>query len=245
MQILCPCPPYLESIPNRNSRPAILLRESRPREREDQAPHAGQSVAVATLPGRGHPAGAQGMPGCRRSGRGFRHPPGPGPWPCLRRAGLVPSAGIALDPAPPRQPRAGSRPGCHRPADSRSHVQAGDGTPAVTRDGHFQPRHRSRPGSGQRQRDARDARLAARSPALDRTEPGEPASSRTDADSVRRQFQLLRGARGPLAKFGHNRDGKKKGEKQITFGLLCAGDGCPVAVEVFAGNTSDPATVSG
>ena len=47
----------------------------------------------------------------------------------------------------------------------------------------------------------------------------------------------------PLAKFGHNRDGKK-GKKQITFGLLCAGDGCPVAVEVFAGNTSDPATVS-
>ncbi len=51
----------------------------------------------------------------------------------------------------------------------------------------------------------------------------------------------------PLAEFAHNRDGKKgkKGKKQITFGLQCAGDGCPVAVEVFAGNTSDPATVSG
>ena len=47
----------------------------------------------------------------------------------------------------------------------------------------------------------------------------------------------------PLAAFGHNRDGKK-GKKQITFGLLCATDGCPVAVEVFSGNTADPSTVA-
>ena len=47
----------------------------------------------------------------------------------------------------------------------------------------------------------------------------------------------------PLAAFGHNRDGKK-GRQQIVFGLLCAHDGCPVAVEVFAGNTADPTTVA-
>ena len=46
-----------------------------------------------------------------------------------------------------------------------------------------------------------------------------------------------------LAAFGHNRDGKK-GKRQIVFGLLCAGDGCPVAVEVFPGNTGDPSTVA-
>ena len=46
----------------------------------------------------------------------------------------------------------------------------------------------------------------------------------------------------PLAFFGHNRD-KKKGKKQIVYGLLCSTDGCPVAVEVFCGNTGDPATV--
>jgi transposase len=45
-----------------------------------------------------------------------------------------------------------------------------------------------------------------------------------------------------LAQYGHNRDGKK-GKKQIVFGLLCASDGCPVAVEVFEGNTSDPTTI--
>jgi transposase len=30
---------------------------------------------------------------------------------------------------------------------------------------------------------------------------------------------------------------------QIVYGLLCAADGCPVAVEVFEGNTADPATI--
>ena len=46
----------------------------------------------------------------------------------------------------------------------------------------------------------------------------------------------------PLAAFGHNRDGKK-GKKQIVFGLLCTPEGCPIAVEVFSGNTADPSTV--
>jgi len=47
----------------------------------------------------------------------------------------------------------------------------------------------------------------------------------------------------PLAKRGHNRDGKK-GKLQIVYGLLCAPDGCPVAVEVFDGNTADPKTLA-
>jgi hypothetical protein len=46
-----------------------------------------------------------------------------------------------------------------------------------------------------------------------------------------------------LAKRGYNRDGKK-GKLQIVYGLLCAPDGCPVAVEVFEGNTADPNTLS-
>ena len=53
----------------------------------------------------------------------------------------------------------------------------------------------------------------------------------------------LEGQRCPLAAFGHNRDGKK-GKRQIVFGLLCSAEGCPVAVELFAGNTADPATVA-
>ena len=45
-----------------------------------------------------------------------------------------------------------------------------------------------------------------------------------------------------LASFGHNRDGKK-GKLQIVYGLLCAADGCPVAIEVFDGATADPKTL--
>ena len=45
-----------------------------------------------------------------------------------------------------------------------------------------------------------------------------------------------------LAQFGYNRDGKK-GKLQIVFGLLCSPQGCPVAIEVFEGNVGDPATL--
>jgi hypothetical protein len=47
----------------------------------------------------------------------------------------------------------------------------------------------------------------------------------------------------PLAALGHSRD-KKKGKLQIVFGLLCNAEGCPVAVEVYEGNTSDPTTLT-
>lgn len=46
----------------------------------------------------------------------------------------------------------------------------------------------------------------------------------------------------PLAAIGHSRDGQK-GTLQIVFGLLCDAEGCPVAVEVYAGNTGDPTTL--
>jgi len=46
----------------------------------------------------------------------------------------------------------------------------------------------------------------------------------------------------PLARRGYNRD-KKKGKLQIVFGLLCNIKGCPVAVEVFSGDTGDPSTL--
>jgi len=51
------------------------------------------------------------------------------------------------------------------------------------------------------------------------------------------------GRRSGLVKFGHKRDGKKR-FPQIVYGLLCTGDGCPVAIEVFEGNTADPVTFS-
>ena len=52
----------------------------------------------------------------------------------------------------------------------------------------------------------------------------------------------LEGRRCPLGRRGYSRDGKR-GKLQIEFGLLCDVEGRPVAVEVFHGNTADPATV--
>ena len=46
-----------------------------------------------------------------------------------------------------------------------------------------------------------------------------------------------------LAANGHSRDGKRD-DPQIEFGLVCTAQGCPIAVEVFKGNTADPATVA-
>ena len=50
------------------------------------------------------------------------------------------------------------------------------------------------------------------------------------------------GSACPLARYGHNRDGKK-GKLQVNYGLLCELQGRPVAVTVFAGNVGDPRTV--
>lgn len=47
----------------------------------------------------------------------------------------------------------------------------------------------------------------------------------------------------PLAKLGYSRDGKR-GTPRIVFGVLCNGEGCPLAVQVFDGATGDPATLT-
>lgn len=45
-----------------------------------------------------------------------------------------------------------------------------------------------------------------------------------------------------LAHYGFSRD-HRSDRPQLVIGLLCAADGCPVAVEVFEGNTADPKTL--
>jgi hypothetical protein len=51
----------------------------------------------------------------------------------------------------------------------------------------------------------------------------------------------LEGEHNELAAFGYNRDGKR-GKRQIVIGLLCDGQGRPLCIEVFEGNTQDPKT---
>jgi transposase len=53
----------------------------------------------------------------------------------------------------------------------------------------------------------------------------------------------LEGRHCELAQFGHSRD-HRRDRMQIVYGLLCTPQGCPVAIEVFAGNTGDPKTLT-
>ena len=53
----------------------------------------------------------------------------------------------------------------------------------------------------------------------------------------------LEGRHCPLAQHGYSRD-RRPDRLQIVYGLLCDRDGRPIAIEVFAGDTGDPATLS-
>ncbi|MFQ5601297.1 MAG: IS1634 family transposase [Candidatus Krumholzibacteriia bacterium] len=53
----------------------------------------------------------------------------------------------------------------------------------------------------------------------------------------------LEGRSCPLAKLGYSRD-RKKDKLQVVFGLLCEREGRPIGVEVFEGNTGDPRTLT-
>ena len=53
---------------------------------------------------------------------------------------------------------------------------------------------------------------------------------------------FVQGTHCPLAAFGYSRD-RKRGKRQVNYGVLTDTHGRPVAIEVFAGNMADPATV--
>ncbi len=64
---------------------------------------------------------------------------------------------------------------------------------------------------------------------------------------LRPHLDLLRGLTAtvgpvPVAAFGHSRD-HRSDRPQVVIGLLCTGDGIPVAHHVFAGNTADVSTL--
>jgi len=81
-----------------------------------------------------------------------------------------------------------------------------------------------------------------------------PSQDRIEAGLARRHLKdstlalydvtstYFEGRKCSLAARGHSRDGRRD-KLQIVIGLLCSSDGCPVAIEVFAGNTGDPKTL--
>lgn len=81
---------------------------------------------------------------------------------------------------------------------------------------------------------ARQARIEAR---LARRHLGEGGQVLYDVSS-----SYYEGHTCPLMRFGHDRDGKR-GKPIVVYGLLADDQGRPVALEVYAGNTADPRTV--
>jgi len=51
----------------------------------------------------------------------------------------------------------------------------------------------------------------------------------------------VEGTKNELAAFGYSRDGKR-GKRQVEYGVIATSAGLGLAVEIFAGNTSDPAS---
>jgi hypothetical protein len=84
--------------------------------------------------------------------------------------------------------------------------------------------------------------LLSRQPAIERAlakkHLGEGSLTLYDLTST-----YFEGRHCPLARHGYSRD-ERPGKLQIVFGLLTDSEGCPVAVEVFEGDAADPATVA-
>src|SRR5512132_149306 len=211
---------YVAVVPNRGPRPAILLRESYRDGDKGQEPHAEEPVGLA---GRADPAAARGAArgDAGAGGRGF------GDRACLAARTRV---GGTRHGAPDRARPAAAAPagaaakagaGADRGAADRSGGQAGDGAGARRDDGDPLARRDPRAGRGHRQGGLRGARLAGPGSAGDREGARQAPSRGRLPRPLRSHLEL---SRGPL---------------------LRAADGCPIAVEVFEGDTADPSTLAG
>src|ERR1700738_5112052 len=160
---------------------------------------------------------------------------------CARRRAAPP--GVATP------PRSGAGP--DRCAPARARGQAGERADAGSR--YRQPFAGRDAGARPRRRQGGlcRARLAGQRAAVHRSQAGPPPPEERRAAALRCHLHprfrggrlYLEGRCCELAQYGYSRD--HRGDRpQIVIGLMCAADGCPVAVEVFEGNTADPLTLS-
>ena len=228
---------YIDTVPNRSSPPAILLREGWREGGKVKKRTIANLSKMAPRQDRGPARRAQ-EPNPRRT-RG-RPSPSPAPAPTAMSAAVLASLRglglerlIAAKPSrrralvvamivarilAPRSKLATARGLCD---DTLSHSLAGElGLGAVDEDALYAAMDwlLERQGSIER-------RLARRHLA-------DGALVLYDVSST-----WMEGRCCPLARHGYARDGKR-GKAQIVFGLLCNAEGCPVAVEVFAGDTA-------
>lgn len=81
--------------------------------------------------------------------------------------------------------------------------------------------------------------LAQRQASVERALAPRPAGGAVYLYDVTSAY--FEGQKNELADYGYNRDGKR-GKKQVVAGLLTDGQGEPLAIELYRGNTSDPPT---
>jgi transposase len=236
---------YVATVPNRNSPPAILLRESyrqdgkvKTRTLANISHLASHQIDALRLALAGSlPAASSPLPDSFRISRSLPHGHVAAVLGCLRQLQLD----SILDPAPSRQRDLVIAMIVARILEPASKLATARGLHSET----------LRHSLGEvLQLDAADETELYQ--AMDWLLPRQP---RIEQQLAKRQLcngglvlydltsTYFEGRHCPLGKLGHSRDGKS-GKPQIVFGLLTNASGCPVAVEVFAGNTADPNTVA-
>lgn len=235
---------YVATVPNRNSPPAILLRESY---RQDGKVKTRTLVNISHLRPQqiealrstlaGSPPGAALLPDSFLISRSLPHGHAAAVLGCLRNLQLD----SILDPLPSRNRDLVAAMIVARILDPASKLATARGLHAGTLNSSLAELLQVA--------SAGEAELYQ---AMDWLLPRQP---RIEQELAKRQLTngglvlydltstYFEGRHCPLAKLGHSRD-NKSGNPQIVFGLLTNAQGCPVAVEVFSGNTADPNTVA-
>lgn len=236
---------YVATVPNRNSPPAILLRESYRENGKVKTRtlanishlHVQKIEALRRALSGSVPAADSPLPDCFRIARSLPHGHVAAVLGCLRNLQLD----SILDPVPGRQRELVIAMIVARILEPASKL-------ATARGLHTDTLHHSL-GDVLRLDSADETELYQ---AMDWLLPRQ---ARIEQQLARRQLSngglvlydltstYFEGRHCPLAKLGHSRD-DKSGKPQVVFGLLTNAAGCPVAVEIFEGNTGDPRTVA-
>ena len=236
---------YVATVPNRNSPPAILLRESYRENGKVKTRtlanishlHVQKIEALRRALSGSVPAADSPLPDCFRIARSLPHGHVAAVLGCLRNLQLD----SILDPVPGRQRELVIAMIVARILEPASKL-------ATARGLHTDTLHHSL-GDVLRLDSADETELYQ---AMDWLLPRQ---ARIEQQLARRQLSngglvlydltstYFEGRHCPLAKLGPSRD-DKSGKPQVVFGLLTNAAGCPVAVEIFEGNTGDPRTVA-
>jgi len=233
---------YVETVPNRNSPPAILLRESF---RQDGQVRKRTLANISDWP-------AAQIESLRRVLKGETFPSGDGGLHIIRSlphghvaavVGTIRKLGLAqcIDPA-----RSADRDLCvamvaARILEPRSKLATARGLDPQTATSSLLETLQLESAAADDLYEAMDWLYARQSRIEDRLAKRHLSDGTLVLYDVSSTY--FEGRSCPLARLGHSRD-ERSGNLQIVFGLLANAEGCPIAVEVFEGNTGDPKTVA-